>query len=421
MFILYDVIFLIVAVFFLPVYALRRKFHSGLFFRLGFLPRDFLFERPIWIHAVSVGEALAVKALIAELRKVYPYKKILISTVTATGNKIAKDIAAGNALVIYLPFDFSFSVKRVIDRVKPEVFIIAETEIWPNLISYLYKKSIPVIIVNGRISDVSFRNYCLIKPLFEAVLRKVTLFCVQTQRDEKRLMHLGVRQERIHITGNMKYDRLIQPVALATAYREKLSLAQESTLLIAGSTHPQEEDIIVGVYKELVREFPMLRLLIAPRHPERSKEILELVSKYGLRGVLLSSAEPECGHCLSAPVYILDFVGELVNFYSIADIVFVGGSLVPKGGQNILEPASLGKPVLFGPHTFNFRDITELFLSNDAAIRVHNAEGLREGIAILLRNAKRAKELGLAARALVCKNQGATKKTAELIKLHYHA
>ncbi len=418
MFIIYDLIFLVIAVIYLPVYLFRKKFHRGFLSRLGFLPKDLELNKPIWVHAVSVGEVMAVRRLVDELRNLYPDKKLVISTVTVTGNKIARDIAEEGDLVTYLPLDLSFIVRTVIDRVGPSLFVIAETEIWPNLISYLYRKNIPIVTVNGRVSNASFRGYASIKILLKPILGKISLFCVQTERDAKRLMHLGVAEDKIRITGNMKFDikDYSDKIQDTTDYRLKLGLVSKHKLFVAGSTHAGEEEIILEVYKELQRDFPDLKLLIAPRHPPRCKDIARLISRFGFRSVFVSNLPFECSTCIASPVFILDTVGELISFYGIADIVFVGGSLIKKGGHNILEPASLAKPILFGPHMFNFRDIADLFLSNRAAIMASNQDELRTNIAELLNNPSKAIELGKHAQQLILQNQGATKRNVEYIK-----
>ena len=257
---------------------------------MGILPRYVSLNNSIWVHAVSVGEAVAVRILIEELRKFYPTKRFVISTVTATGNKIAKGIAEKTDFVTYLPLDFSFIVKRVINKIRPSLFIIAETEIWPNLISYLARLNIPIVIVNGRISDSSFRGYLMIKFLLRPILNKISLFCVQTQRDAQRLIGLGVSGDKINITGNMKFDfkDYTDLKKDYTDYRLKLGLNPKEKLLVMGSTHPGEEEIILNVYQGLNKEFPDLRLLIAPRHPERAKDIEKIVIKYGLNLVRVS-------------------------------------------------------------------------------------------------------------------------------------
>ncbi|MFA4933278.1 MAG: 3-deoxy-D-manno-octulosonic acid transferase [Candidatus Omnitrophota bacterium] len=417
MFIVYDLIFLILTIFNLPLYLLRGKFHNGFSRRLGFLPDNLNLERPIWVHAVSVGEAVAIKGLVAGLRETYPQKKIVISTVTSTGNKIANTLAKEGDFLTYLPLDFSFIVGGVLKRIKPCMFIIAETEIWPNLISCLYRQNIPIITVNGRISDGSYKGYRAIKFFIRPILRKVTQFCVQTDTDFMRLRDLGVDKDRVLVTGNVKFDINPENVLpeFALSYRQKLWLTAEDKLLVCGSTHPKEEEIIFEAYKKLLVVLPKLKLLIAPRHPERSRDIGNLASRCGFMPIFISSVPKACPTCVNRPVFILDVIGELFNYYSAADIVFIGGSLVKKGGHNILEPASIKKPVIFGPHMFNFRQISKLFLRNNAAIMVYNSKGLTGKIKEILKSDAMAKELVDRAYDLIKKNRGATQKNIQAI------
>jgi 3-deoxy-D-manno-octulosonic-acid transferase len=414
MVIIYDLIFLVVIIFYLPIYLFKKKFHRGLLLRLGILPQDLALNRPIWIHAVSVGEVMAVRGLLQELRRAYPQKRFVISTVTSTGNKIAKGIAGEDDFVTYLPLDLSFIVRCVLDRVNPSLFIIVETEIWPNLLSYLYRKNIPSVVVNGRISDRSFRGYLSIKFLLKPILNKVNLFCVQTPRDASRLTCLGVSGNKIQITGNMKFDNADYTDKIITDYADKyktlLRLGKVEKLWVAGSTHPGEEEIILSAYRKLLAEFPDLRLLIAPRHPQRSKQVEKLIAKFGFGTMFISTLNLTPKTYNPRPVFILDTVGELLYFYSIADIVFVGGSLVKTGGHNILEPASLAKPILFGPYMFNFKDIADLFLEKKAGILVRNEEELKMVIKDLLSNPSKITQFCQFAKELILENQGATRK-----------
>lgn len=420
MFILYDLVLFFVSLFYLPLYLFRRKLHRGLLLRLGILPKDIALVHPIWIHAVSVGEVMAIKGLLAQLQKELKNQEFVISTVTPTGNKVAQAIACEGDHVTYLPLDFSFIVKRVIDKIKPSLFIIAETEIWPNLIAYLHKRNIPLVVVNGRVSDNSFRGYRMIRLLVKPILQKVRLFLVQTERDAARLMRLGVVQDKIKVTGNMKFDALDyadkKSAGSTERYRSLLQLRPEEKLFVAGSTHPGEEEIIVDVFKSLRRDFPHLRLLIAPRHPERSAQVSTVVERFGFIPTRISlldqrTREPEN----QRTVFILDTIGQLTGYYCLADIVFVGGSLIKKGGHNILEPAALGKPVLFGPYMFNFRDIADLFLKNQAAVMVHHGGELKEKIALLLKEPGSVEEMIERAHSVIRENQGATRKNLECI------
>jgi len=382
------------------------------------LPEGLNLDRPIWVHAVSVGEAVSIKGLVDELRKVYPHKKIVISTVTATGNKIARGLANDGDFLTYLPLDFSFIVRKIIKRINPCLFIIAETEIWPNLITCLHKQNIPVVTVNGRISDSSYSGYRTIKLLIRPILRRVRYFCVQSDIDEARLKVLGVAKENIQITGNVKFDINLDALAGldVSAARQKLWLGLDDKLWVCGSTHAHEEEIIIKAYKELLISFPKLKLLLAPRHPERGKDIGRLVLDNYFMPVFVSSISGSCPTCINRPVFILDVMGELLNYYSAADIVFVGGSLVKTGGHNILEPASQRKPVFFGPHMHNFRDISRLFLEKKAGIMVHDADELAAKIKEILESSLLAKQLVERAYDLIVSNRGATRRNIEVIK-----
>lgn len=418
MILIYDLINLLIALIYLPIYLFKGKFHSGFRARFGILPRDLSLDKPIWIHAVSVGEAMSIKGLVQGIRKLYPQKKLIFSTVTPTGNKIAKDISQKGDLVTYLPLDLSFIVRKTLNLIRPEIFIIAETEIWPNMISCLFKMNIPVIVVNARISDSSFKGYSRIKFLLKPVLNKVSLFCAQTELDAERLLSLGLHKDKVKVTGNMKFDikDCTDPKKDFSDLKNKLGLGAKNKLFIAGSTHPGEEDIILRAYKDLLKEFPSLRLLIAPRHPERTTEINNIAQSFSFKPIPISSLEAKKNNTASDEVFILDTIGELVSYYNIGDIIFVGGSLIKKGGHNILEPAALGKPVIFGQHMFNFRDIADLFIKNKAGIVVNDLEQLKKSIAELLLDPIKADELSGRAKELILQNKGATERNLKLIQ-----
>ncbi|MBL7081947.1 MAG: 3-deoxy-D-manno-octulosonic acid transferase [Candidatus Omnitrophica bacterium] len=433
MFLLYDLIFIIFVIVYLPYFLLRKKFHRGFVQRLGVLPTSLELDRPIWIHAVSVGEAKAAEILVKQLRQVYPKKKFILSTVTTTGNKIVHSFRSQDDFVFYLPLDLSFITKGTIRRLRPCVCIIMETEIWPNLITQLNKMGVPVILVNARISDRSFLGYRMIKPLLKPILNKINIFCVQSERDAQRLSVLGVSSNKLQITGNMKFDfKDYTPACPAspaggrqagiferdsTDYKLKLGLESEEKLFVAGSTHQGEEEIILKTYKKLLDDFPNLRLLIAPRHLERSAKVEKLIRKYGFLCIRFSQSNLLSISPSSRPVFILDTIGQLLSFFAIADIVFVGGSLVKRGGHNILEPAYFSKPILFGPYMFNFRDIGDLFLAEGAARMVCGQTGLLEEIRFLLSNPSELKAMSNRARQLVLDNQGATERNVQRISL----
>lgn len=358
---------------------------------------------------------MTVKNLASLLKIAYPQKRFVFSTVTPTGNRIIKGIAGKDDFVAYLPLDLSIIVNKVLNLIKPCIFVIAETELWPNLIYSLKRRNIPVIVVNGRISDKSFKRYKAAKFLLKRTLGGIDFFCVQTKLDAMRLNSLGVAQRKIKVTGNMKFDIQVKAVNSQNV-KEKLGLRETDRLLVAGSTHTGEEEIILDAYKVLSRDFKELRLLIAPRHPQRSSQIQEIVSGFGFRPVFISESDPVCKDCLTLPVFILDTIGELIYYYAASDLVFVGGSLVKKGGHNILEPAALGKPVIFGPFMFNFKEITDLFMKSQAGIMVKDRNQLIEQARKLLSEPALAERFSLAARNLITESKGATNANLSVIK-----
>ncbi|MBU1869466.1 MAG: 3-deoxy-D-manno-octulosonic acid transferase, partial [Candidatus Omnitrophica bacterium] len=285
-----------------------------------------------------------------------------------------------------------------------------------NLFSCLYKKGIPVVTVNGRISDSSFRGYSRIKFLLKPILNRVSVFCVQTTADAQRLKSLGVAEDKIRVTGNVKFDIRPYSGVDSSSVRKRLGITVGYKLLVAGSTHQGEEEIILAVYKQLLKVHPDLRLLLAPRHPERAQEVGRLVLSCGFEPVFISKLSQLPNTYRLPPVFILDTIGQLMDYYAAADIVFVGGSLIEKGGHNILEPASLNKPILFGPHMFNFREITELFLENKSAVMVRNGQELSGQLEVLLVDPFKREDLGSRSSRLLRQNQGATKRNLEFIK-----
>ncbi len=418
MFILYDLIFIVFAICYLPVFLLKRKFHKGFMSRFGVLPPELKFDHPVWIHAVSVGEMMAVRPFIAQIKQSFPDKQLVISTVTATGNSIAVKTARPGDIVLYLPLDLRGAVKKYVERIAPEIFIAAETELWPNLIAYLHAKNIPFVVINGRISDASFRGYRMVSFLLRGLLNKISLYCVQTERDRQKLLRLGLAEDKINVSGNIKFDISAPQAADHPDCRVRLGLAPVHKLLVAGSTHPGEERILLNVCRSLQGDFSDLRLLLAPRHPERSPEIEKIAAQKGFHPVCVSriAGSPYAVHQSPNIVFILDTVGELLSCYAGGDIAFVGGSLIRKGGHNILEPAALGKPVIFGPYMSNFRDIAELFLRHEAAVQVQDQAALREAIRSLLADPRRAAELGEKGKSLITQNQGATRKSLEYVR-----
>ncbi|MFA4991670.1 MAG: 3-deoxy-D-manno-octulosonic acid transferase, partial [Candidatus Omnitrophota bacterium] len=332
------------------------------------------------------------------------------SSVTHTGNRVARTIATADEAVFYLPFDMSFVTTRVTRAVKPDMFLSLETELWPNLISSLHKSGAKIVLVNGRISNRSYSRYKNAKIFISPVLDKFSLILTQSDRDAVRFLSLGAAKEKVSVTGNLKFDLPLLGIEnKRQEIRSKLDVKDDEILFMAGSTHRGEEGIIIDCFAGLKKEYPGLRLFIAPRHVERAAEVESLLSGKGF--------EPEKVSSVSSPsaraVFLLDTVGELRAMYSAADIVFVGGSLIKKGGQNPIEPAILGRPVIFGKFTFNFHDVVRLFLKNEAAIQVDNKEELYSAVRFLLDNPKERKKLGINARDTISKNTGSSQRTIE--------
>jgi len=423
--ILYDLAFILFAVFYIPAFLLKRRKREGMALRLGIYPEELrkkLTERKnIWVHAVSVGEVMAISPLLDRLRQSYPDLRLVITTVTETGNLLAKKIAKKDEILLFLPFDITFSVKRAVSYISPVMLIIAETELWPNLISVNSDKNIPVVLVNGRISDESFGRYNIIRFMLKPVLSKIRLLCMQTDTEKERIVSLGADPLRMKVTGNMKFDSSM-PQTLAdgnaTILASILNLGEGHQLLVAGSTHPGEEEIIISAYSGIRKRFSGLKLLIAPRHIERTPEIERIVMANGFVGLRVSELirlGQASKNSRSNEIFILDTIGQLKDCYSLAELVFVGGSLVKKGGQNIIEPAALAKPVLFGPHTFNFRNITKLLLKEEAAVMIRDKVSFEDSCLRLLESSSLRSKIGIKAKEIVEMNRGASDSTMEAI------
>lgn len=420
MLILYEILYIISMLCYLPIFLVRGKYHRGFLMRLGIFPQGVINkikdgQRVIWLHTVSVGETQAAAGLVKNLRETYPDVQFVISTVTKTGNQIAESLTCTQDLVIYLPLDIGFIVRKVINLLNPSLFIVAETEIWPNLIINLAKKDIPIVLINGRVSSGSFKGYKLIRPFIKKAIQKFFLLCMQTESDAQRIIELGAPKDKVKITGNMKFD-IKKPET--SSQKPDFALTEEEKLFIAGSTHRGEEKIILQVYKELLNSHSNLRLLIAPRHIERTEEVEGLVARFGFKSQRVSQVNKSLQ--LKAynlkPVLVLDTVGQLKGLYALADIVFVGGSFIPHGGQNPIEPALFSKPVLFGPYMFNFSDIKEAFLNKKAALEVRDSQQLKDICLRILEDSRLSKELGEQAQEVVMENRGSTLRNLELIE-----
>jgi 3-deoxy-D-manno-octulosonic-acid transferase len=423
-YLLYSVVTLLLLLVLSPYFfyqALRHnKYLGSLGQRFGYLPVSFNLDgdESIWVHAVSVGEVLAARPLISELRKRYPSLKVFLSTTTRTGQQLARRSVSDVDAVFYMPFDWAFTVRRTLTLVKPRLFVMVETEIWPNLLRECHRRSIRTALVNGRVSYRSFPRYRLIRPFFRRVLGDIDRFCVQGEESARRLVDLGAEPSRITVTGSLKFESLETtptpgrgPGRVLRFFR----ISPNRPVLVAGSTMKGEEELVVRAFNRFraTAAGANALLVIAARHPERFADAERICRQEGLstirRSELPIDAEPR------VDAVVLDTIGELAQIYQIATAVFVGGSLVPSGGHNILEPAAFGKPIVFGAHMENFGEIAEAFLANGAAVQVRNVRELDDAVLSLMNDPVRRARLGAAARALIDANRGARDKTLAVI------
>lgn len=393
-------------------YGRGGAFRAGIGQRRGvYAPGDLAAVRgkgPIWLHAVSVGEVLAIRGLVRVLRERWPDVPILISTVTETGQAVAAERLGEADARIYFPFDLPGCAGRALEAIRPRLVLLAETEIWPNFLRACRERKVPVVLVNGRISPRSFPRYRLARPFLRHVLQDLALCLMQGEADAERLRALGARAERIRVMGNLKYDLRVAPVAAAErrAWRASVGIPEAAPVLVAGSTHRGEEEAAVAALSALHGFAPDARLILAVRHPDRLREAEVLVAGAGLASGRWSARPFPPG--FQPPVILVDTVGELGRLYALGTVVFVGGSLVPVGGHNILEPAQHACPILFGPHMANFSEMAAAFLAEGAAVQVQDAAGLTAAVLALLRDPAAAKRLGEAAAALLERHRGAT-------------
>lgn len=378
LFLIYDFIFCLGLIVYLPLHLWRKKMTPlALGEKLGLISSKEI-KNSIWIQVVSVGEANLIGNLIKKLKESQDLP-IIISTTTLTGNRIARKRYSHLAKIIFFPFDLSLVLERVIRVIKPRIFIAVETEIWPNLFYRLKKKKIPIVIINGRISDKAFKHYRLIRPFMKRILKKCDYIGVQNPLYKERFLFLGADPKKIIVSGNMKFESILIDEEKLRQKQEKYKAIFKrdgNKLLIAASTHEPEEEIVIDIYKDIFKNPGGVTLLIAPRHPERTPQIEKLISMAGFNPIRMSNVEENLAD--KRNIFIADTVGELIYFYSIADICFVGGSLSKDGGHNVLEPIYFHKPTVFGPNMNNFHEIEEIVLEKGAGIKVRNREELGE-------------------------------------------
>ncbi len=431
---LYNVLFAIGYTLMLPRFFLRMwkrgGYRRGFLQRLGHYPpplRQRLAERPrLWVHAVSVGEVGMARRFIDVYRHAEPHAAFVLSTTTSTGYRLAEQTLPPEDVLIYFPADFPTVVRRVLDRIRPTGLVLVEGELWPNLIRQAVARGIPVAIINGRLSDRSFRRYRWGKSFFRPVLESLHLIIAQSEKDRARYQELGARPERLRVLPSAKYDLTHADPKKTERARRILEIAGMGgpyRFLVGGSTWPGEEAALCRVCRTLRKQHPDLRLILVPRHAERRPEVEADIQRHGLSWVRRSTlTEPDAAPPASRPavapspdVLLVDTTGELTAFYACASVVFVGKSLYAHGGQNIIEPAMLGKAIVVGPHLENFASVLSDFLSGDALVQVRNETELQDAIARLLEDHRMAEEYGQRARALVERRQGSMAETARLI------
>ncbi len=418
---LYDILLHISVFVLLPYFVVKmftaKKYREGIPERFGFIKAEKIRAAAgsplIWIHAVSVGETKAVAPVVKSLKQRNPGVKILFSTVTGTGNATAaKDLSGFIDALIYFPLDLSWAIKRIARAFNPSAFVVIEKEIWPNVFLEMKKKNVPVIILNGTISERSHRRFLRFSFFFKEVFGCVSLFSARTEDDRKKAIEAGVKEGNARAAGNIKFD-LSPPSAhpnYLDAIKDALRVSPSDAVIVAGSTHPGEEEKVVSAFKAISKEHPNARLIIAPRHPERFGEVEALLKKTGLEFSKRSAGG-------GGKVVLLDTIGELMPVYSFSTIAFVGGSLVPGiGGHNLLEPAYYGRPVLWGPHLTTYASMAELLEGNGGGFTVRDENDLAEKANALLSDKVNRERAGEAARKVVEANRGAARKSVEAIE-----
>ena len=423
-FLIYNILFTFLLLFSAPYFLLRglvqKEFRKALPQRMGFF-QDLSFKRPIWVHAASVGEVFCSFPLIKKIKKEFPHLKIVLTTMTSTGNEIAKTPPLEADQVLFVPIDHPRFIRRTIEKIQPCLLLIAETEFWPNLLRSCGKKGIPIVLFNGRISPKSFRRYLFFKFFFKECLKYISLFLMQTEEDRTRIVEIGGTSQKARAVGNLKFDQTFPSFTqeVITEMAKTLGLHGEEKILIAGSTHSGEEEVLIPLYKELKKSDPHLVLILAPRHLERLEEVERVLKKESLswlRKTTLSSSGAGGSVQKHSEVILLDTMGELVGLYNLGTLVFVGGSLVPIGGHNPLEPLFFRKCVLFGPHMFNFKEISSRLIETGGAIQVSKKEDLFPQLKRLLFDEGARQEVGERGYQFLQKHHGATERMFEEIR-----
>lgn len=425
--IIFDAVYATALTFGSPYFFLKfitsERYRSGLAQRLGWIDARERARPCVWIHCASVGEIFTVKALVKSIEKEFNNLDIVVSTNTNTGLSVAKQYFDGKK-IFYFPLDLSWVVDKALNAIQPSCVILIELEIWPNFLIAAARRHIPVVLLNTRISEKSLKWYrvlCKIsKEFFRSLARKEDVFCARTKTDATRLLNLGISDTQIFITGNMKFDNIITDVAEDTKKRllDLFEIDRDDKVVVCGSTHEGEEGIILNIFKHMSAKIKKLRLILVPRHIERANDVIKLIESVGLRYVRKTWLDKgnKIGKHKEETVVLVDTVGELLATYSIADCVFVGKSLVPQGGQNMMEPAGLAKPVIVGPHTFNFYEEVQILRDADAIEIVQNESALLNKMMYFLEHPDEAREMGKRAQSVVMKQRGATDRNLKVLK-----
>ena len=426
MYTIYNIIVVLVFIFLaLPYFLYRLAVEKGFGHRfrqnMGLVRREEIEPVAdtdcIWLHGASVGEMVAISPLVKEIKKLMPERKVLVSAVTVGGYDMARQIMPEADAIINFPLDLPFVASSMVRRIRPGIFIMVETELWPNFLRAIRKLDIPAMMMNGRISEKSAKNYRYLSGLLRDMLDTISLFCMQSSIDAKYITQLGADPEKVFVTGNTKFDQTyaeVSPEDLA-AYKTELGLGEDSyPIIVAGSTHRTEEEAVLTSFTALRKRYPHARLIIAPRKLNRIEEIKKVNARFGYEMGFRSNLKEMEGRRPEYPVLMLDTIGELGRIYAIGDIVFVGGSLVRYGGHNVLEPAAHAKPILVGPSMEDFKDSYSLLSKVGACRMVPDADGLTEAFLEIAGNDALRKKMGDASIQIIRENRGAAQKT-----IHY--
>lgn len=389
--------------------AYRRRWQE----RLGWTGYPAIQQKKnLWIHAVSVGEVQAALPLIQQIQNTFPEHTLVLTTTTPSGSDHAWRLFHDSVLHTYLPYDLPGPVTRFLQRTRPCLAIFMENEIWPNLYQICSLRNIPIILANARLSPRSWKRYAKIQRFISHILADCTILA-QSQLDQSRFLHLGAKAERIQVSGNLKFDMELPPPLLEEGKGLREAIGQKRPVWIAASTHQEEETEILTAHSQLLERLPESLLILAPRHPERFSAVSNVARSRGFQVQQYSHNRP---FQFDSNIYIADVMGRLFAFYAASDIAFVGGSLVARGGHNLLEPAALGRPVLTGPHLFNFTEISSLLQDKKALLIVHDAHELAQGLTKLLQEPGFASQMGMQAQEVCAQNKGAVTKVLLTIK-----